>query len=184
MKISYSELEKGVKIILKNEPCQIIECSPMFKGRGSSVLRAKLKKLSTGEIFSHTFQSSDILEEAEIEREEIEFIYSHRDSFVFKNKERIVFSMDQIGDTATFLKPGTKVEAMDYKGKIINITLPIKMHFKVIEAPPNIKGNRSQPGTKTVTLETGAKINVPMFIEQGNIIEVNTETKEYVKRVE
>lgn len=184
MKISYSELEKGIKIILNNQPCQIIDCSPMFKARGSSVLRAKIKNLNTQEIFSHTFQSSDVLEEAEVERESIEFIYSHRDNFVFvkKNKERITLLKDQVKEAKMFLKPGQEVELLIFKDKIISINLPIKVDLKVTESPPGVKGDRSQAGTKLVTLETGAKLNVPLFVKQGDIIEVNTERKEYVKR--
>ncbi|MDD5606249.1 MAG: elongation factor P [Candidatus Pacebacteria bacterium] len=186
MKVSYSNLEKGSKIILNNQPYQIIECSPMFKGRGSSVLRAKIKNLITEEIFSYTFQSSDVLEQAEIEKFLAQFIYSHRDKFVFvkKNKERITLSSDQVKEKIDFLKPNQEVEIVIFKDKIVNINLPIKLQLKVIEAPPGVKGDRSQAGTKLITLETGAKINVPLFIKKGDIIEINTERREYTKRIE
>ncbi len=186
MKISYSDLEKGSRIILNNQPCQIIECSSMFKGRGSSVLRTKVKNLASGEIFAHTFQSSDVLEEAEVEKISVQFIYSHRDSFVFnkRNKERISLSKDQVKDAALYLKPDQEISLLLFKDEIINIELPIKINLKVKEAPPAVKGDRSQAGTKLVTLETGAQLTVPLFVKQGDIIEINTERKEYVKRVE
>ncbi len=186
MKVSYSELSKGTKIILNNQPCQIIECSPMFKGRGSSVLRAKIKNLASGEIFSHTFQSSDSFEEAELERKNLKFIYSHRDNFIFsqENNKRIFFSEKEVKDIELFLKPNQIVEALIFREKLINLTLPIKIQLKVKEAPPAIKGDRSQAGTKLITLETGGKLTVPLFVKQGDVIEINTERKEYVKRVE
>lgn len=112
---------------------------------------------------------------------------SHNRYFFTEKKEpskRFDLNIDQIGPQAQFLKQGQIVEGIIFQGKIINIFLPIKIQLKVIEAPPGVKGSRSQPGTKQVTLETGAKINIPLFIKEGDIIEVNTETGEYVRRVE
>jgi len=98
--------------------------------------------------------------------------------------KRFELEEEKIGEGVKFLKPGLILDGLKFKDKIINVTLPIKVKLKVVEAPPGIRGDRSQPGTKQVTLETGAKINVPLFVEAGDIIEVNTETGEYVRRVE
>lgn len=91
---------------------------------------------------------------------------------------------EQIGNSSEFLKPNQIVLGLVFQGKVINIQLPIKIQLKVTEAPPGIKGDRAQGGTKIVTLETGAKINTPLFIETGDIVEVNTENGEYVRRIE
>jgi elongation factor P len=186
--LSFSDLKKGVKIILDHQPYEIIEASFLFKGRGHSVLQAKLKNLIAGNLISKTFHPSDTFEEAEISKIEAKFLYSHRDKFFFcKEKDpsfRFELTKDQIGFGAQFLKANQKIEALQFKNKIINISLPIKVQLKVIEAPPGIKGQRAQAGTKPVTLETGATVNVPLFIETGDIIEVNTQTGQYVKRVE
>jgi len=106
---------------------------------------------------------------------------------LFKGKGHSVLqnlNQEQIGSQAQFLKPGQIVKTLIYKEKTINISLPIKVHLKVIEAPPGIRAGRAEAGTKQVTLETGAKINVPLFIKEGDIIEVNTQTGEYVRRIE
>ena len=186
--LTYPELKKGIKIILDNQPYEIIEASFLFKGRGHSVLQAKIKNLITGNVISKTFHPSDIFEEAEISKIEVKFLYAHRDRYVFSEKEnptkRFDLTAEQIGEPGKFLKPDQIVEGIIFRNKVINISLPIKINLKVIEAPPGIKGGRAEPGTKTVTLETGAKINVPLFIEQGDIIEINTGTGEYVRRVE
>lgn len=203
--LSYSELKKGVKIILDSEPYEIIEASHLFKGRGHSVLQVKLKNLITGNLISKTFHPSDIFEEAELSKIEAKFLYSHRDRFFFCQKDntapseakpsevrdeakphrskRFDLTLEQIGEQGKFLKPNQIVEGIIFENRVINISLPIKINLKVIEAPPGVKGSRAEPGTKTVTLETGAKINVPLFIKEGDLIEVNTQTGQYVRRI-
>lgn len=186
--LSFSEIKKGSRIIYNNEPYEVLDTSLMFKGRGHSTLSVKLKNLISGSIISTTFHPSDSFEEAEIEKIKAKFLYAHRNKFVFCKEgdpaSRFELTKESIGFTTQFLKPNQSVEAIQFKGKIINIILPIKVQLKVIEAPPGVKGERAQAGTKPVTLETGAIINVPLFIETGDIIEVNTETGEYIKRVE
>ena len=185
--ISYSELEKGIRIILDTQPYEIIEAARSFKARGHSVLQTKLKNLKTGNLISKTFHPSDSFEEAEISKKQAKFIYTHKDKYVFSEKDnssqRFELTKEQIGEKSKFLSPNQIVELIIFKDEIINLSLPIKINLKVIEAPPGEKGSRAEAGTKTVVLESGAKINVPLFIEQGDIIEINTETGEYIKRV-
>lgn len=184
----YSQLEKGVKIILEGEPYEIIESAPLFKGRGHSVLQTKLKNLKTGNVISRTFHPSDTFETAEISKIEAKFLYPHRDRYFFSEAEdpskRFDLMAEQIENQRKFLKPDQIVEAIVFENKVINISLPIKIKLKVIEAPPGLRAGRTEAGTKQVTLETGTPINVPLFIEKGDIIEVNTETGEYVRRIE
>ena len=186
--MDYSELKKGIIIIYKNQPHEIIEASSMFKGRGHSVLQTKLKNLSTGNIVSENFHPSDNFKEAEIKKEEIKFIYNYKDKFVFCFKsdpsKRFEFEKSQLGPSAKFLKPNQDVQGIVFEDKIINISLPAKVSLKVIYAPPGVKGDRSQGGNKIVTLETKAQIAVPLFVEEGDIIEVNTEKEEYARRLE
>jgi len=186
--LSFDGLKKGVKIIINNQPYEIIEANFLFKGRGSSVLQAKIKNLLTGNILNYTFHPSDTFEEAEISKIKVKFLYFHRDRYFFAEKEnpskRFDLNSEQIGPQAQFLKPNQTVEGIQFEGKIINISLPIKIQLKVTEAPPGVKGDRSQSGTKQIVLETGAKINAPLFIKEGDIIEINTETGEYVKRID
>ena len=185
---SYNELKKEVKIILDGQPYEVIETTFLFKGRGSSVLQAKLKNLITGKLISKTFHPSDTFEGAELGKIKAKFLYQHKDKFFFCEEEspakRFDLTIAQISKSGKFLKPNQIIEGIIFRGKVINISLPIKINLRVIEAPPGIKSGRAEAGTKTVILETGAKINVPLFIETGDIIEVNTETGEYVRRTE
>lgn len=186
--ISFSELKKGSMIIVSGQPYQITEASFLFKGRGSSVLKTRLKNLKTGNVISKTFHPSDEFEEAHIERIIIKFLYSHRDNFCFCEKgnpsERFFLTKEAIGEVSDLLKENMVLDGFSFKGEIINISLPIKINLKVTESPPGIKGDRSQGGTKIVKLETGAKINVPLFIKKGDIVEVNTENGTYVRRIQ
>lgn len=205
--ITFSELKKGIIIVLEDQPCEIVESSLLFKGRGHSVLQTKLKNFITGNLISRTFHPSDAFEEAEISKFKAKFLFSHtkrtcpkgypatQDSS-YSHKSRYFFCeesdsvkrfdlpKEQIGKAAKFLKPNQIIEGLNFEGKIINVSLPIKIRLKVKEAPPGIKGNRAESGTKQVVLETGAIINAPLFIKQGDIVEVNTETEEYVRRVD
>ena len=187
-RISYSGLEKGIRIILNNQPYEITEGSFMFKRRGHSVLQTKLKNLMTGEIISETFHPSDSFEQAEISKIKAKFLYSHQEKFFFcqenNPRQRFDLTKERIGSGVNFLKQNQIVEVVIFKEKVINISLPIKIHLKVIQAPPGIKGDRAQAGNKTVILETGVEINVPLFIKEEDVVEVNTEKKEYVRRIE
>jgi len=186
--LTHTDLKRGVKFIFQGQPYEVLESSLVFKGRGRSVLQTKIKNLITGNVISRTFHQGEEFEEADIEKKELKFLYSHRDNFVFCEPEnpakRINLNSQKIGSQAQFLKPNLIVEGLVFEGKIINVELPIKVHLKVIEAPPGIRAGRAEAGTKQVTLETGAKINVPLFVKEGDIIEVNTQTGEYVRRIE
>jgi len=179
--LNFSQLDKGITIIIDNQPYEILEASRFFKGRGRSVLQVKVKNLITGAIISKTFHPSDSFEEAEIKKIKAKFLYAHHNQFFFskENDPSFRFSLNEeiIGENSKFLKQNLIVEALLFQDKIINVSLPIKLNLKVIQ------GSRSQPGTKTVTLETKAKINTPLFIKEGDVIEINTETGQYVRRL-
>lgn len=158
----------------------------MFKGRGHSVLQVKLKNLITGNIVQKTFHPSDTAEEAQISKINAKFLYTHRDKFFFSEENnpgnRFNLLKEQIGPAVKFLKPNQIIEEIIFENKIINISLPIKIQLKISQAPPGIKGGRSQSGNKIIVLETGAEISVPLFIKEGDTIEINTEKGEYVRR--
>ncbi|MBZ9569923.1 elongation factor P [Patescibacteria group bacterium] len=186
--LTYSDLKKGTKIILDGQPYEILEARPMKKARRQAILQTRIRDLISGSVFSRNFQPGDTFETAEVLKFKAKLLYSHKNRYFFSEKDnpakRFDLGSEQIGEGVKFLKSNQIVEGLIFKGKIINISLPIKVQLKVIEAPPAIKGERAQPGTKQATLETGAKINVPIFIEEGNTIEINTETGEYVRRIE
>jgi elongation factor P len=186
--LTHTDLKKGVRIILDGEPYEILEAKPLKIAQRQVVVQTKIRNLISGNVFERNFHQGDTFEEAELEKIEVKFLYSHRGKFCFCDlrnpAKRFELEEEKIGLGAKFLKPNLILNGLKFEGKIINVSLPIKVQLKVIEAPPGLKGDRAQGGTKTVTLETGAKINVPLFIKEGDIIEVNTETGEYVRRVQ
>lgn len=185
--LSYFDLRKGVKFILDGEPYEVLEFQQIGKAQDVFVAKTKIRNLITGKVFERNFHQSDTFKEAELEKIEANFIYSHQGKFVFSEakepSKRFELNEEQIGSAAKFLKQNQILTGIKFGGKIINVALPIKINLKVVEAPPGLKGDRAQAGTKPVTLETGAKINAPLFVEEGDIIEVNTETGEYVRRI-
>lgn len=185
--LTHTDLRKGVKIILEGEPYEILESNPLKKAQRRPVIQTKIRNLITGNVFDRNFHQGDTFQEPELIKFKAKFIYSHHDRYFFCQEDnrscRFDLDKDQIGSPSQFLKPNQMVEALKFKDEIINVSLPIKVQLKVTEAPPGIKGDRAQGGTKIVTLETGAKINAPLFIEEGDIIEINTETGEYVRRI-
>ncbi len=185
--LSYTDLKKGVQFILEGEPYEVLESGQMKKAQRRPVMQTKIRNLITGSVFERNFQQGDAFEEAELKKFKAKFLYSHRGRYFFCEEgnpsERFDLSEEQIGQTAKFLKQNQVVEAVTFEGKIINISLPIKVQMKIKEASPGIKGDRAQGGTKTAVLETGAQIQVPLFVETGDVIEINTEKGEYVRRL-
>ena len=186
--INYNELKPGVVFILDGEPYEVMEFSFLRMQQRKPVAQTKIRNIITGKILSRNFQHTDSFESAEIEAKKVKFLYSHRDKFVFceiqNPSARFELSAEIIGNRSKFFKTNSEVEVFSFKGEIINIKLPIKMEFKVVEAPPAIRGNTAQGGTKTVILETGAQIQAPLFINEGDIVRVNTQTGEYDERIE
>ncbi len=186
--IAHTELKPGVIIIVDNLPFEVVEATPQRYAQRKLMIQTKLKNLINGSVLERTVHQGETFDEAEIERIKVKFLYSHKDKFFFckeKNPaERFDLALEQIGKASKYLKPNTIIDALLFKDKVVNVSLPIKIQLRVSEAPPGVKGERAQAGTKQVTLETGAAINAPLFVETGDIIEINTETDEYVKRIE
>jgi len=185
--LTHTDLKKGVKIILDKEPYEVLEARPLKKAQRRPVIQSKIKNLITGSVFDRNFHQGDTFQEAEILRLKAKFVYNHRQLYFFcqedKPSKRFDLTAEQIGSQIKFLKANQTVEALIFNEKVINISLPIKVQLKVIEAPPGIRGDRAQGGTKIVSLETGAKISVPLFIKENDLIEINSQTEEYVKRI-
>jgi len=186
--INYNELKPGVIFILDGEPYEVLEFSFLRMQQRKPVAQTKIRNLITGKVLSRNFQHTESFQEAEIESKKVKFLYAHRDKFFFceinNPAARFELSSEVIGEAAKFLKSNSEVEIMNFKDKIINVKLPIKIDFKVMEAPPAIRGNTAQGGTKIVKIETGAEVSVPLFINEGDIIRINIQTGQYTERVE
>lgn len=186
--LSYTDLKKGILFVYEGQPYEVLESSFLRMQQRKAVVQTKIKNLMTGKIVDRNWQASDYFEEAEVERKEAVFIYAHRNEYWFHEqgnpKNRFSLPVETIGPAAPFLKPHTTVTTFVFDEKVITVKLPVKIDLTVTEAPPAIKGNTAQGGTKQVALEGGATINAPLFINQGDVVRINTETGEYVERVE
>lgn len=173
---------------MDGQPYEVMEANSLKKAQRRPIIQTRIKNLITGNVFDRNFQQGDTFDEAEILKLKAKFLYSHKERYFFCEEQnpskRFDLGIEQIGEQAKFLKQNQPIDALIFDEKIISILLPIKIQAIVKEAPPGVQGDRAQGGTKIVTLETGAQVNVPLFVEEGDIIEINTETGEYVKRVE
>lgn len=188
--LEYNELKVGT-IFRKNDdpsPYEVMEYAFIRMQQRKPVTQLKIKNLLTGKVQDYAAHQNEKFYEVEIEMQPVNFIYKQKDQYWFHEagNPKARFSLEEatIGNVGQFLKTNTEVKAFKFGDKIINVELPVKMEFKVTEAPPAIKGDTAQGGTKSVVLETGAKVNVPLFINEGDTVRVNTSTGEYVERVE
>lgn len=174
--------------MLDNQPFVVLEYDFLRMQQRKPVVKTKIKNLISGAVSDRSFQPSDEIEEAEIEKIPAKFLYFKRGEFWFCEEsdpsKRFILKEDIVGIGKNFLKGDLAITALKFNNEIFNIELPIKADYKIVEAPPSIKGNTAQGGTKAVVIETNAKINTPMFVEEGDIIRVNTSTGEYVERVQ
>jgi elongation factor P len=182
---SLSEIKKGTSITWNNEPYIIMESNFVKMQMRKPVMQTKLKHLITGKILEYSFKPGDKVFEADLMRNKANYLYKD-ESFAYfmdnKTFEQFQLPLETIGNKIKFMKDGTDVDVLYYEGNAVSIDIPIKMNFKVISAPPGTKGDSASNVTKQVELETGAMINAPLFVKEGEIITVNTETEEYVGR--
>lgn len=185
--LTYDEVKERKYIVFNGEPWEVLTSHVFRKQQRKPVNATKLKNLITGKVTEQSFHVSEKVEEAEIGSKEVKFLYSNRGEFWFCDpkdpSDRFEIEEDLIGPQSKFMKKDSIVKVLSFDEKTIGVEIPIKMDLKVIEAHPAVKGNTAQGGTKIVKLETGAEINVPMFIKEGEIIRVNSQTGEYAERV-
>ena len=186
--ISINDLKNSDTITVDGLPFAVMSVKHQHIGRGGATVSLKLKNLKTGQVFEKNYKSSEEFEEAEIEKMAVKFLYHHRNQYWFSEtsnpKNRFELDEEILGDAKDYLKANLELTALKFQEQIFNIELPIKVDYKILEAPPGTKGNTAQGGTKTAVIESGAKISVPLFVNEGDVVRVNTFTGEYVERVE
>lgn len=183
--LNFNEIKIGKIIKVNNEPYVIIKTDHHKMGRGGAVLKIKLKNLINGNLLEKTFQGNDKAEEAETEKKKANYMYKDENSAYFMDNEsyeQFSLGLGEIGEKINFLKEGIDVDILYFDNNPVALDLPIKVELKVVSAPPGVKGNSAGSVTKTVELETGAAANVPMFINEGDVIRINTDTGDYVER--
>lgn len=184
--LQYNEILKRRYIILDGEPYEVLDAHVFRKQQRKPVNQTKLRHLITGKVTEQTFQVSDKVEEAQLMKKSVTYIYSKGDEYWFHEagnpKERFPLARNVVEDQIKFIKEKTDVEAVVFNDQVIGINIPIKVVLEVTEAPPNVKGNTAQGGDKVVTVETGATVTAPLFVKTGDKIEINTDTGEYAGR--
>lgn len=184
--LSLSEIKVGRVLAINSEPYIVIKTDHHKMGRGGAVLKTKMRNLINGNILDRTFQGNDKAEEAQTETKKATYMYNDGNEATFMDSEtydQFTLSAEVIGEKIKYLKDGVDVDVLYFENQPVAVNIPIKVELKVTMAPPGIRGNSAGNVNKTVELETGAEIAAPMFINEGDIIRINTDTGEYVERV-
>lgn len=181
-----NDLKKGALILFNRGPHEIMWSQFMRMQQRKPVMQVKMRNLMTGKVVEYSFKSGERVESADISKQKAQFLYADQEGAHFMTSdtfETITISKELSEDKIGYLKEGELVTLLNFEDKPMGIELPIKVALKVTATPPGIKGDTATGGTKPATLETGLTINVPLFIKEGETVRVNTETGEYVERV-
>ncbi len=186
-KLQYSELTAKMNVILDGDPYVVLSSAIAKKDRQKASNTVKLKNLRSGGVIDKTFHQSNSLEKAEVLKRTVKYLYHNRGQYFFCSpdnpSERFSLTDVVVGELSKYITPNSLVEALVFNDEIINVLTPIKVSLKVFEAGAAVKGNTASGATKEVTLETDLKLNLPQFINQGDVVRVNTDTGEYTERV-
>jgi elongation factor P len=180
------DLRKGLKFELDGEPYVIVQFEFVKPGKGQALYKCKLKNMLTGAQFDKTFRSGEKFKEANLEEAEMEYLYADGDQFCFMNTstyDQEFVSKEQVGEAIHFLKENTVCSVLLFEGRPIGISLPFFIELQVKNTAPWVKGDTASGDSKPATLETGYVLNVPPFIQEGELIRIDTRTGEYVERV-
>jgi elongation factor P len=184
--ISAGEFRNGVTFELDGQVFQIVEFQHVKPGKGAAFVRTKLKNIVTGATVERTFNPSDKMEKAVIERKDMQYLYNDGDLYYFMDVEtfeQMPLTADSLGDTLKFVKENMVVKILSHKGNVFGIEPPTFVELEIIETEPGYKGDTATGATKPATVETGAVIKVPLFVNQGEKIRIDTRTGEYMERV-
>lgn len=184
--ISAGEFRNGVTMEYEGNIYQIIEFQHVKPGKGAAFVRTKLKNLVSGAVVEKTFRPSEKMPKAHIDRKDMAYLYNDGELFNFMDNEsfdQIALPASDVGDTLKFVKENETVKILSYQGKVFGIEPPLSVELVITETEPGFKGDTATGATKPATVETGATVNVPLFISEGEIIKVDTKTGEYLGRV-
>ncbi len=184
--IKAGQIDKGMFLLLKNAPYSVADREFVNPGKGSAFVRLKLKNLLDGSVLKETMKSQDNVEDITVEDKDCQYLYSDGDNFNFMDNEtydQFEIPVKSMADKALYMKDGETYRVIIWDGRPIDIKIPYKVVYEVTEAAEALKGDTVTGATKVITIETGLKVKVPIFIKQGENILINTETGEYVERV-
>ena len=186
MTVSINQLKTGLTVLIDNSVYLIVDLQHVKPGKGAAFVRTKLKNIKIGTVVERTFRGDEKIQEAFVEEKKLLYLYHKENVYHFMDQEsfeELILNRETLQDNIMFLKDNLEVTALLYNGEILNIILPNFINLKVEYTEPGAKGDTVKAGTKSAQLETGADIQVPLFVDTGNVIKVDTRTKQYVERV-
>ena len=184
--VSAGEFKNGLTVEIEGNVYQILEFQHVKPGKGAAFVRTKLKNIMTGAVVERTFRPTEKFEKAIIERKDMQYLYSDGELYNFMDVEtfdQIALDKDTIGDALKFVKENEMVKICSYKGEVFQVEPPLFVELEITETEPGFKGDTAQGATKPATVETGATVNVPLFVNIGDKLKIDTRTGEYLSRV-
>jgi elongation factor P len=186
MQYSTAQFRKNLKIEIDGEPFTIVDFQHVKPGKGGAFVRTKMKSLITGNVLDKTFRSGEKVDVPDLEEKKMSFLYQDESGYCFmdtQSYEQMTLTEAQIEDALGYLKENVEVEVLLHNGKAIGIELPMFLNLEIVETDPGLKGNTASGGSKPARLETGATIQVPLFVCTGEVVKVDTRTGNYIERV-
>ena len=184
--VTAGDFKNGLTIEFENNIYQIIEFQHVKPGKGAAFVRTKIKNIKTGGVVEKTFRPTEKFENAQIDTKDMQYLYQDGDLYNFmdmKTYDQIALSADQVGDSLKFVKENENVKMKSHKGDIFAVEPPMFVELEITECEPGVKGDTATGATKPCTVETGATLMVPLFVNQGDVIKIDTRTGEYLSRV-
>ncbi|MBQ8306838.1 MAG: elongation factor P [Blautia sp.] len=184
--ISAGDFKNGITLEIDGNVCQIVEFQHVKPGKGAAFVRTKYKNIITGAVLERSFRPTEKFPQARIERVDMQYLYNDGEFFNFmntENYEQIALTKDQVGDTLKFVKENEIVKICSHNGNVFSVEPPLFVELEVTETEPGFAGNTAQGATKPATVETGAVVYVPLFVNQGDKLKIDTRTGEYLSRV-
>jgi len=184
--ISTNDFRTGVTVEVDGDVWQVVEFQHVKPGKGSAFVRAKMKNVRTGAVIERTFNAGERLPRARVEKREMQYLYSSDDMHYFMDNEtfeQVSLGEEHLRDAKKFLKENMNIDVVFFQGDVIGVELPNSVELRVIETDPGIRGDTATGGTKPATLETGYVVRVPLFINTGDVLRIDTRTGEYIERM-
>ena len=184
--ISAGDFKNGITLEVEGKVCQVVEFQHVKPGKGAAFVRTKLKDVINGGVVERSFRPTEKFPAARIERQDMQYLYSDGDLFYFMNTEsydQIAVNKETVGDALKFVKENEMVKICSYNGSVFSVEAPLFVELEITETEPGFAGNTAQGASKPATVETGAQISVPLFVNQGDKVQIDTRSGEYLKRV-
>ena len=183
--ISTNEFKTNVTVTIDNDPWQVVEFQHVKPGKGAAFVRAKMRNMSTGAVVERTFNAGERLPKARIERRTMQYLYESDGMYVFMDNEtyeQTELSKETLGSALNFLQENMDVKIMSYENRVLGVDLPNTVNLTVVETEPGIKGDTATGGSKNATMNTGYVVKVPLFINEGDVLAIDTRTGDYISR--